>query len=643
MNKNIQNTLIGLTMLFFTACGGNGINEDTNITEDVINYDTKITLIHLNDLHANLLPHNGQVYNENNSSITVKSLGGLARIKTKIDQLRQESEYSILMNIGDTYHGTAEAMFSNGNMIVDLVNDLGVDIGVIGNWDYAYGPIVTHLRFGNISQDDIIRPNFDVIAANAVCTLPDQVLTLNPNIQTRVESALESAFGCKAGDLFLPPTHMIEKNGIKIGFIGLTSDIVDKMHALMGFNLDFTQGKDNYLTLINTYASELKTAGADIVVVMSELGIHKDYALAKELSKDKIQVIFSAHTHELTTAPLITNSGIYVVEAGNDAYIGAMDVVFSPAKEIQSLTWNIYTIDSSVNENSAMVAAISEARAPMLVETPNIGIPQVQLDTLPDIIREMMPVPFTQTLNYSLDHVLGHTDLLLDRRDALESSVNNVVTDLLRNQFSKDIAMTPGFRYDSTVVEDEHQFDGHAYHYFSENEALISGDIKTSDVYRFFPAPYGLAEGNITGANLKAVIEENLNAVFSTQVFEHSGGWFDGFSGLSMDLNLTASHKHRLLSLRRSDDDSVILDSDILTVAGCARPFDMEASTTLCSYNRFTDVQNILNGNNNYAVSDFFIDQILNGNLANIINRKNIQDVSTTGSATFIQPLEGAK
>ena len=73
--------------------------------------------------------------------------GGLARLATLIKKIRSENPNSVLMNIGDTYHGGVEGLFTNGNAIVDPVNALGIDVGVPGNWDYAYGPGVFRLRY----------------------------------------------------------------------------------------------------------------------------------------------------------------------------------------------------------------------------------------------------------------------------------------------------------------------------------------------------------------------------------------------------------------------------------------------------------------------------------------------------------------
>ncbi|WP_348653189.1 5'-nucleotidase C-terminal domain-containing protein [uncultured Sulfurimonas sp.] len=643
LKKSLTSVLLAALL---AGCGAPTEEENSeSAPKEDLSAPVTISFIQLNDFHANLVSHNEQVRNENNSTIVIKSMGGIARLKTKIDEIRDTNRSSILMNIGDTYHGGAEAMFTNGNLIVDLVNELGIEIGVIGNWDFAYGPAVTHTRFGNIEQDNVKRPNFPHVAANAVCAAPSQIESMPSFIQSLAISTLESSFNCAVGELFLPATHIIEKDGISVGFIGLTSDIVDHMHEMMGFNLDFTQGQANYVALLKKYSTELKNQGADIVVVMSELGIHKDLALAKELDTDEVNIFFSAHTHELTKEALVTESGVYLVESGNDAYLGEMQITFDTNRSISTYAWQVHEIDESVAEDAALKAKVDLARAPFLEADPNMSIPQITLDSMPDLIKSMMPESFSQVLSHSLDEHLHSTDLVLDRRDVLESNLNNAMTDMLKNKYNTDVAITPGFRFDSSVVEDGANFNGLDYAYSKENDTTLAGEIHVQDVYRFFPAPYFIAKGNITGANLKDIIEQNLENVFSTDVFAHKGGWFDGFSGLSLELDITQAKNARILSIKKSDG-SAIDDNESLSVIGCARPFDLNAETTLCSYNSFTDVENITNGEHPYAVSDFFIDEILDNGLSGVINRVGIQETSNTLTwphQEYYQPLEGAK
>ena len=126
-------------------------------------------------------------------------------------------------------------------------------------------------------------------------------------------------------------------------------------------------------------------------------------------------------------------------------------------------------------------------------------------------------------------------------------------------------------------------------------------------------------------------------------------GWILEFYEVvrNLDVNLTASNGHRIVSLKNSDTNTTINDNDSLSIVGCARPFDLDAQTTLCSYNLFTGVSDIKNtSGDNYGISDFFMDEILDNGLANISNRKNINDISNTNiwpKSNFYQPLQGAK
>lgn len=208
-----------------------------------------------------------------------------------------------------------EAFYTNGNAIVDPVNALGIDVGVPGNWNFAYGPIVTRRRYtdlpiatimeaiqgprkriaqcrgrrgagitgGDETQGleqlqamtpigDVMRPNFPNLAANVTLKFPP----------------------LRRGQTMLPATLMKPIAGVKVGFIGVTSDIVPRMHPMLAVGLSFLEGEKNYQALIERHARELRRDGEQIVAVMSELGIHKDYRLAQLIAPGMVDVFFSS-------------------------------------------------------------------------------------------------------------------------------------------------------------------------------------------------------------------------------------------------------------------------------------------------------------------------------------------------------------
>jgi len=249
-----------------------------------------ITFIELNDLHAHLTPHKDLRHQNRSEEVVMR--GGLARIKTVVDDIRIQSPNTIFMNIGDSFHGGVEANYTQGNAIVTAVNEMGIDVGVPGNWDFAYGPQVTRARFTDgfgINIFGIEKPNYPNLGGNVT----DQFL----------------------GTEMLPATLMKDFGGVKVGMVGITSDIVERMFEMFAFSMTFLQGEAAYIDYVNQNAQELRDQGANIVVVMSELGIQKDFDLANKINSGLVDVFFSAHTHELVERPLTSDSGAIVVEA----------------------------------------------------------------------------------------------------------------------------------------------------------------------------------------------------------------------------------------------------------------------------------------------------------------------------------------
>lgn len=606
--RQFARVLLLSAFALLAACNGQSSSSSASSgTGTTVAGDGTVSFMHYNDLHAHLTPHLDRVRDASGATSLVER-GGLARIATLVKQIRADNPNSILMNIGDTFHGGVEATFTLGNAVVAPMNALGVDVGVPGNWDFAYGPSVTRLRFtGNVPAAPVFRiaaptisiaqPSYPNLAANITLADPD------PN----------------AGQPFLPATLMLERGGVRVGMIGISSDIVPLMFEGLAAGLSFLSGETAYRDLINQQAAALRAQGAEIVVVMSELGLQKDFRLAGLIDPGSVDVIFSAHTHEVTKEPLNSASGALVVEAGNDGYLGRMDITVAGGK-VTARNWQLLSVDASIAEDPAMKALVDTARAPFLVSDPAMTI----------------PLNFSvQELHQPIDTVVGHTDIALDRRNALESTFNDAYTDELRGVLGTAVAITPGFRFDSVMP---------AAGTLLEDNTVTNGEITLEDVYRFFPVEFQVATAETTGANLKSILEGTLTSVFSTDVFRQAGGWMPGFSGLDVGIDLTAADGARVSSLVRTDTGMPVADSDLLSVAGCIRPRD-DVNGILCSYPGFTNVVAVTNAATGGPLTavDMFT-AYLSGNRVTQTHN-TFTDVSAYPQwpqSPYVQPLRGA-
>lgn len=567
-----------------------------------------VTFLHFNDLHAHLTPHAdlvAETAGQPGATAYLAERGGLARLATLIKQQRAAYPASVLMNIGDTYHGGVEALYTNGNAIVAPVDALGIDIGVPGNWDFAYSPAVTRLRYGAPTAMEK-----RLLEAAAGMTIKRPAFTnLGGNVTLTV--------GSSAGQPLMPATTIKTIDGVKVGFIGITSDIVPEMHSMLAVGMSFLSGETAYRDYVNANATQLRTNGAQLVVVMSELGIHKDARLADVIQPGSVDVFFSAHTHEAIFDPLKGKSGARVVEAGNDGWLGRMHVTVEAGKP-PSFEWAMLPVTPDLAEDAATKILVDAARAPFVADANHDG----KLDT-----PITLPNPaIAMTLTRPIDAIAGHVDAPLDRRNALESSFNDAWSEALRGYAGTELALTPGFRFDAVAAPGEAYEDGH----------VASGDLTVEDVYRYFPVPYSMASGTVSGARLQEVVDANLAGVFSHNAFAQHGGWADGWAGVSLQVDLAAEDGERVQAMTRSDGRAITA-SDSLSIAGCQRP--MDDADVLCSYSGFTDVAPLINPETSQAwlVQDLFSELLAQGQ---IIAPASSHIVDT--SATPLWPVQQA-
>ena len=227
--------------------------------------------------------------------------------------------------------------------------------------------------------------------------------------------------------------------------------------------------------------------------------------------------------------------------------------------------WRLIEVDASIPEDPAVAKLVAAARAPFLASDVHMEHPMPWVD-LP--------------LNRPIDTVVGRTDVLLHRRNALENPFNDLLAETMRRSAGAQVALSPGFRFDAIVPPATGP---------SGAPTSATGEITLEQLFRYLPIAPTLAVGEIRGADLRDVLETELTRVFSPDAFAHSGGWFLGVAGIEIDLDLSRADGERILAMRAADSGDTIEDDDVLSVASCVRPFDDEG--TMCSNGGFHAVE----------------------------------------------------
>ena len=593
-----------------------------------------VTLMQFQDMHGHLAPH-AEIFPDGRMD---PSAGGIAKVTTLIKRVRADNPKALLLAVGDTTHGSAETTFSVGDAIMPALNALAIDAFLPGNWDFGYGPRVYRQRFVAGDFSTVLAPNNRTSMAyldssrgntcnvagglNATTYASCHVTKANfPTIAINLYNYNEVT---RTQGAPVHPGYIVkDAGGTKVGIIGITSDVVPQQAQAFNTGLRFTMG---YKELpVNIAAA--KAAGAEMIVVLSELGLAKNVQLVKEFPE--VNVMFSGHTHERTPDAIVINRhdqngdnlGI-VTEAGEDGFLGRLDVKVSGGR-ISSYSWDLMEADSSVPEDPTMKAIIDEERR-TFISGPD--------HTCHTFGTNAFPFGKGHVLCDPLDTVVGHTDPSIERFHVLEDISNNAMTDAFLDLVqslgeldshgnpltdANSMSQTNGFRFDTVILGSDDGF---------------SGDITVGDLYDYYPIGAAGAIAEFTGGRLMDHWEGLLNNVFDPNPYRQRGGWFLGFThNMHFDVELNDDFP-RTITQGRIDavtiDGSKFDRSKTYTLASCyphGNPID-----EVCRTSGATNVRFVVGTEETGGPADLFGHRQLNINgpwrTEQPVNSENIWD-----------------
>lgn len=244
--------------------------------------ERELTILQINDLHGYIEPH-PEVFRARGGS-RYETCGGLARIATVFKQVRAERPDAVLvLDNGDTFHGTYVAVESRGEAMVPLMDALELD-AMTAHWEFAYGPERCRSLAAALS--------YPVLAINC--------------------------YEAESDRLVFAPSRVVERAGLRIGLIGIASNIIDKsMPPSHSTGVRFTLGNIELPAHIARLRSVDKV---DLVVVLSHLGFAQDAKLAAEVAG--IDVLLSSHTHNRLHRPVWVGSTPIIQSGCHGSFVG---------------------------------------------------------------------------------------------------------------------------------------------------------------------------------------------------------------------------------------------------------------------------------------------------------------------------------
>jgi sulfur-oxidizing protein SoxB len=218
-------------------------------------------------------------------------VGGFAHIASLVKRLRAERPGALLLDGGDTWQGSATALWSRGEDMVDACLALGVDV-MTGHWEFTLGA--------------------------------ERVDTLIERLRGRIDFVAQNVRTTDFEDPVFAAHVLREINGVPVAVIGQAypyTPIANPRHFIPDWSFGIRELE------LQRVVNNVREQGAALVVLLSHNGMDIDLKLASRVRG--IDAILGGHTHDAVPAPvLVANAGgkTLVTNAGsNGKFLGVLD------------------------------------------------------------------------------------------------------------------------------------------------------------------------------------------------------------------------------------------------------------------------------------------------------------------------------
>jgi S-sulfosulfanyl-L-cysteine sulfohydrolase len=270
-------------------------------------------------------------------------------------------------------------------------------------------------------------------------------------------------------------SRIYEAGGLRVGVVGIASNIVDKtMPAHFSEGIRFTLGVAEAREAVRQLREGEQV---DLVVVLSHLGFPQDMKLAEEVRG--VDVLLSGHTHNRLWQPARVGDALVIQSGSHGSFLGRLDLRVDGGQVVEARHWLI-TVEEGIEPDRDM---------------------QAQVD---DLVR-----PYRDELS----RVVGHTETGLNRNTLLESTMDNLLLRSLLEATAAQVAFSNGWRYGAPVPP---------------------GPVTVNDLHNMVPMNPPVMTVELTGEELREMLEENFERTLSRDPYGQMGGYLKRMLGLKL-------------------------------------------------------------------------------------------------------------
>ncbi|WP_022854080.1 NAD nucleotidase [Thermodesulfatator atlanticus] len=514
-----------LLLAYTFLIGGCVINFNTD-QEDNTQKPLDVTFIHMNDIHSHLSSERKSLYFDGVK--TYVEMGGLPRAIAKIKELEQSEPNPVVLNAGDMIVGTLYYVLFHGDATAKLLNFIDWDAATLGNHEFDDG--------SEGLKNFLDKLDAPVVSANFVAT---------------TGSILEG---------YWEPYRIIERDGQKIGIIGIGYSQKTRDSSNPGPDIDFL----DEIQTAQQYVNELEDQGVNKIVIVSHFGMANDLRLAEEV--DGVDVIIDGDSHSLLgdysayglssqyqeypqVVEKADGSKVCVASAWQYAYaVGKLKVKFDKDGKVTDCS-GVTTIllgDSFLQKdaegNKVPVDEGTRARILDIIAQSNGKLEIVSPDEQAEELLSSYTAQVEELKNQEIGEAaefLGHNRIPGDKWDG--------VSDLAEH--GSEIAPLVAKSFYEKVKDADLAIQNAG----GVRTPIDEGPITIGEVYTMLPFRNTLVTMELTGAEVKQVLEDALSN------FEDNGGSTGSFPyayGIRYKIDLSQPKGERVYDLEIMDRET---------------------------------------------------------------------------------------
>lgn len=300
--KNLGLLGMGATVIPSLSADANSIDSEEFLNIDAVEMDKEktIQILQTTDVHCQVYPHDELFWE--NDQLTFRKAGGYAHLATYFKNAKKKNPNTFILDTGDMFQGSELAVKTTGKALVPILNSLGYQLYLPGNWEVVYYKKAMQTLMGAL--------NAPKVCANMYHDLGEG----------------------KKGELIFNPYYIWNVEGVKIGFLGYTDPLVPlRQSPNYSKGIIYTKPEENIKHYVDVLKNDEQCA---FIIILSHLGLSQQIALANDVVCEGVDYIFGGDTHERVRKPIQCKYAKVVEPGAFGSFVGKLELKIKGGKVI---------------------------------------------------------------------------------------------------------------------------------------------------------------------------------------------------------------------------------------------------------------------------------------------------------------------